>query len=114
MLSTALVPFMPEPWMAAAAICISFLVASAWGVNLYTIPVDLFGHRSAGFAVSLLTAAYGLLQVVVSPLIGQTVREQGFKPVCLVAAVCPLVAYGILVYMRARHGGETKAQAVAV
>lgn len=113
MLVTAAVPFMPEPWMAATAICLSFLVASAWAVNLYTIPVDLFGHQSAAFAVSLLTAAYGVLQVVVSPVIGRTIREYGFQPVCLLAAVCPLVAFGILSFVRSRRS-EARAQAAVV
>jgi len=95
MSSTVLVPLMPTPLTAALMIAFSFFWSSGWGVNLYTMPVDAFGARAA-FGVSLLTAAYGLLQVIVSPLIGRTIDQYGFGPVCTVAAFMPLAGYAIV------------------
>jgi MFS family permease len=100
-LTTALVPFMPTPVMAIAMISVSFFLASGWGVNFYTMPVDAYGHNAA-FAVSLLTMAYGILQIFLSPLIGRTIDEFGFRPVCLGASVMPLAGLGVVYLTRKR------------
>lgn len=94
-LSTALVPLMPNPMAAMLMISVSFFWASAWGVNYYNMPVDAYGGRAA-FAVSLLTMAYGILQIFVSPLIGRSIDLVGFGPVCTAAALTPLAAYGVI------------------
>jgi ACS family hexuronate transporter-like MFS transporter len=101
MLTTALVPRMPTPLTATLMISVSFFFASGWGVNYYTMPVDAYGSRAA-FAVSLLTMAYGILQIFVSPLIGRTIDQFGFGPVCLVAAITPLLALGVVELTRKR------------
>jgi hypothetical protein len=36
------------------------------------------------------------MQAVISPLIGATIDKSGYAPVCIVAAILPLAAYGIL------------------
>jgi ACS family hexuronate transporter-like MFS transporter len=96
LLATAAVPWMPGPAWATAAISLSFFAITAWSVNLYTMPLDAFGGRHAAFSVSLLTGAYGAMQAVISPLIGATIDKFGYGPVCIVAAILPLAAYGIL------------------
>jgi ACS family hexuronate transporter-like MFS transporter len=96
LLATAAVPWMPGPAWATAAISLSFFAITAWSVNLYTMPLDAFGGRHAAFSVSLLTGAYGAMQAVISPLIGATIDKVGYGPVCIVAAILPLAAYGIL------------------
>ena len=96
LLATAAVPWMPGPGWATAAISLSFFAITAWSVNLYTMPLDAFGGRHAAFSVSLLTGAYGAMQAVISPLIGATIDKFGYGPVCIVAAILPLAAYGIL------------------
>jgi ACS family hexuronate transporter-like MFS transporter len=96
LLATAAVPWMPGPGWATAAISLSFFAITAWSVNLYTMPLDAFGGRHAAFSVSLLTGAYGAMQAVISPLIGATIDKSGYGPVCIVAAILPLAAYGIL------------------
>jgi ACS family hexuronate transporter-like MFS transporter len=76
-----------------------FLLATAvipWSANLYAMPLDLFGAARAGFAVSVLTFAYGLMQTVVSPLAGGLIDRFGFEPVCVGVAVLPLAAVGVL------------------
>lgn len=96
MLVTAFVPMAATPWQAVGMIALSTFASNLWGVNLYTMPLDAYGSNRAAFAVSLLTAGYGFLQIVISPWIGRQVDASGFSTVCLVAAVCPLLGYGIL------------------
>ncbi len=91
-----LIPMAPTPFLATVGICVAYVFAAMWGVNFYTIPVDRYGHATAAFAVSLLTSAFGILQVVISPWIGRTVQTAGFQPVCILASLCPLVAFLIV------------------
>jgi len=72
-----------------------FAVA-AFSVNMYTLPLDTFGGERAAFAVSILVAAYGAIQAVISPVFGAIIDSHGFAPVCRIAAVTPLAAYGVL------------------
>ena len=96
---TAVTPWMPSAVLGAAVASVSFFWASGWGVSLYTMPVDAYGPRAA-FGVSLLTMAYGILQIFVSPLIGRAIDTVGFGPVCAVAGVMPLVGYAIVHFTR--------------
>lgn len=102
MTTTAAAPLMPNPLLGALAASVSFFWASGWGVSLYTMPVDAYGTRAA-FGVSLLTMAYGILQIFVSPLIGKTIDRVGFGPVCLVAGLMPLVGLTIVMLTRKRE-----------
>jgi ACS family hexuronate transporter-like MFS transporter len=96
LLAGAGVPFMPTPELAVALISLSFFACVASSVNIYALPLDLFGMRSAGFAVSGLTSAYGLLQGLFSSAVGRVVDSHGFTPVCLVVAVFPMASWGVL------------------
>jgi len=93
---TALIPLLPTPGWTAAGISLSILAVSAVSVNVYTIPLDLFGGARAAFAVSMLVASYGAAQALISPAIGAAVDAHGYGPVCRVAAVLPLAAYAVL------------------
>jgi ACS family hexuronate transporter-like MFS transporter len=95
-LPTALIPLVPTPAWTAAGISLSILAVSSVSVNVYTIPLDIFGGARAGFAVSMLVASYGAAQALVSPAIGAVVDAHGYAPVCLVAALLPLSAYAVL------------------
>jgi ACS family hexuronate transporter-like MFS transporter len=95
-LSTAAVPLMPSPVSAIAAIGFSYAAMSAFSVNLYTMPIDVFGPEHAALSVAMLTGAYGLMQAVFSPMIGRMVDVYGFPPVCIISAACPLVAMLLL------------------
>lgn len=97
---TAVTPWMPTAGLGAAVASVSFFWASGWGVSLYTMPVDAYGPRAA-FGVSLLTMAYGILQIFASPLIGRMIDTVGFRPVCLVAGLMPLLGYAIVHFTRA-------------
>lgn len=96
LLGTALAPVMPSPTLATAAICWSFFWTVAMSVNIYSLPLDYFGAERAAFGVSALTGAYGILQTVLSPLVGHLVAHYGFVPVCVGIASMPLLSYAIL------------------
>ncbi len=65
-------------------------------VNIYALPLDLFGPARAAFAVAGLTSVYGLLQGVFSAAVGRIVDAHGFGPVCIAAGVLPAGAWLVL------------------
>lgn len=91
-LTTAVAPLAPDPVAAVVAICISFFATTCLSVNYYAIPLDLFGSVSAGFAVSLLTGVFGLMQAFLSPVIGGSSEKFGWQPVCIAIAALPLAS----------------------
>jgi ACS family hexuronate transporter-like MFS transporter len=96
LLLTAGVPFLPSAALATAAISFSLFWAASFSVNVYTLPLDVFGRENAAFAVSLLTSSYGVMTAVFSPLTGWLVDRYGFQPVCVLVGVLPVVGYLIL------------------
>ncbi len=95
-LFTLLVPLAPGPGWGIAAISLSFFWTLAGSVNVYTIPIDLYGAERAGRAISALVFAYGILQTFISPLIGKMVMSTGYGPVCWMVALPPLLAWALL------------------
>ncbi len=96
LLATAALPWMPDPLSATALICLSYFACVAASVNVYALPLDLFGSDRAAFAVSTLTGAYGLMQVVFSPVTGAIIDRYGFPPVCLLVSVLPLASWIVI------------------
>lgn len=96
LLGGAAVPFMPGATSATAFICLSFFACVMSSVNIYALPLDLFGVERAGFAVSGLTAVYGLLQGAFSSAVGRIVDQHGFAPVCLFVAILPMASWAVL------------------
>ena len=95
------VPFAPNAVWAAAGISVSILAVSAFSVNLYTMPLDVYEAARAAFAVSLLVSAYGAMQAVASPLLGAIIDHYGYRPVCIIAALTSPAAYSVLRATRA-------------
>jgi len=95
LLSTAAIPFMPSAGLATLGIGLSFFLTLAISVNVYAMPLDLYGPARSGLAFSMLTSIYGLMQAAISPQIGRVVDGIGFTPVCIAGSVCPLS--GVLV-----------------
>jgi ACS family hexuronate transporter-like MFS transporter len=95
-LSTIFAPLCPHPLAATIVIACSYFSVTAGSVNLYTIPLDIWGGEQAGSAISALVFAYGLLQTGLSPLIGMLVDHFGFTPVCWMAALPPFVGWLML------------------
>jgi MFS transporter, ACS family, hexuronate transporter len=107
LLLTAAIPFLPSTLLVTLAIGMSFFFTLAISVNVYAMPLDLYGPARAGFAAAILTSAYGLMQAVISPQIGRIVDHSGFKPICLIGAACPLA--GILILWSAGLNHDRKA-----
>ena len=109
LLATAAIPLMPSTGLATALICFSFFWVTAMSVNVYAMPLDIFGAKRAALAVSMLTGAYGVMQTFVSPLIGAAVDHYGFGVVCAAGSALPLAA---VVVLRA-FSGDDQARAAA-
>jgi ACS family hexuronate transporter-like MFS transporter len=107
-LATLFVPLCPTPLTAMLAIAMSYFWATAGSVNLYTIPVDIWGGARAGAAISALVFGYGLLQTAISPVIGRIVDHYGYAPACWLVALPPLAGWYLLRIV-ARTRGETVA-----
>ena len=90
------IPFATSSLAATVLIGASYFATLAGSVNVYTIPLDLFGPAGAATATSVLVASYGLLQIFLSPVIGSLVDHQGFGPVCVLVAFPPLAGYWLL------------------
>ena len=69
-LITLLLPFAASAGTATAIISVSFFFALAGSVNIYAIPIDLFGAARSGMGIAALVFAYGVMQTAISPLIG--------------------------------------------
>jgi ACS family hexuronate transporter-like MFS transporter len=95
-LSTASIPWMPNPILAAAGISMSFFACLVILTNVYSMPTDLFGVERAAFGGAVLTFAYGAMQAVVSPLIGRLVDLWGFSAVCVAFAFMPMAGVAVL------------------
>ena len=93
-------PFCGSPLVATMVISGSSFWATAGSVNLYTIPVDIWGGERAGTAISALVFGYGILQTAISPLIGFIVDHRGYAPACWLVGVTPLGAWWLLRRMR--------------
>jgi ACS family hexuronate transporter-like MFS transporter len=95
-LATLLLPLAPNAGWAMAVISVSYFWTLAGSVNIYVIPVDLFGPERAGFAISALVFAYGLLQTVISPVIGHFAKAGEWGTVVWMLSLPPLLAWGLL------------------
>jgi len=95
-LATAAVSRAPTPLWASAGISLSIFAVSAFSVNMYSLPLDVFGGGHAAFAVSVLVASYGAVQAIVSPVFGRVIDVYGYAPVAAAAALTPLAASCVL------------------
>ena len=95
LLLTAAIPYLDSTPLVTLGIGMSFFFTLAISVNTYAMPLDLYGPARAGFAISMFTSIYGFMQAAISHQIGQVVDQYGFKPICLIGAVCPML--GVLV-----------------
>lgn len=103
---SAAAPFFPEAWMATAAVSFCLFWTVTLSVNLYALPLDLFRAERAAFAVSLLTAAFGLTNALWSRVVGWLVDTASFTPVAVLSSLVPLL--GVVVLTRGlRHEAAT-------
>jgi ACS family hexuronate transporter-like MFS transporter len=90
------IPSAPSALWASAEISLSILAVSAFSVNLYTMPLDVYAGARAAFAISLLVSAYGAMQAIISPALGALIDRFGYTPACIIASVTSLGAYAVL------------------
>jgi ACS family hexuronate transporter-like MFS transporter len=95
-LLTAAIPAAPTVGWAIAGISVSYAAVSAFSVNMYSLPLDVFGGARAAFAISMLAGSYGAMQALVSPAFGRVAQTHGYAPLMYVAAVTPLAACAVL------------------
>jgi MFS transporter, ACS family, aldohexuronate transporter len=103
-LSTLAVPLAWNAGWATVIISISFFFALAGSVNIYTMPIDLYGPERSGFAIAALGCAFGLLQAVISPVVGYLADHHRYSLVVWMVAISPLLSAIVLMWVR-----ETKA-----
>jgi MFS family permease len=100
---TLLLPFASNARSATVIISFSFFFALAGSVNIYAIPIDLYGAARSGLAISALTCAYGLLQTVISPIIGYLADHKLYTQVVWIVTVPPLLAALVLMGVKKRR-----------
>ena len=101
--TTALAPLASTPLLAALLIGISNFSAALLSVNLYALPIDIFGRERAAFNIASLTCAFGLMYFFFSIWIGRMLdTQQGFQPICWAAAIMPLIGVGVLYLTKER------------
>ncbi len=98
-LATAAIPAASTPAWASAGISLSIFAVAAFSVNMYTLPLDVFGgagRLGPAFAVSLLVASYGAVQALISPAFGKVIDLYGYAPLAIAASLAPLAACAVL------------------
>lgn len=100
-LGTAAVPLTTTPAWSSAAISVGLFAVAAFSVNMYSLPLDAFGGKRAGFAISMLVAAYGAIQLVTSPAFGSLMDHHHWSTVTSITALTPLAACAVLWFTKA-------------
>jgi ACS family hexuronate transporter-like MFS transporter len=95
-LVTAAVPFAPTASLAAVAVGISFFASSCIWSGTHLMPLDLYGVGRAAFTYSILECAVTLLNTLISPAVGFMADHVGFKPLCILMAIPPILGLVIL------------------
>ena len=97
---TAALPWAPTPAWASAGISLGIFAVAAFSVNMYTLPLDIFGAAPAGFAISILVSSYGAISTILGPAIGAVIDARGYSPVTVAVAFMPLAACAVLWFTR--------------
>ena len=99
-LLTLAIPWAPSPAWASAGISLSILAVAAFSVNMYTLPLDVFGAAPAAFAIAALVSSYGLISAVIAPIVGTVIDRHGYTPVIEAVSFTPLIACAVLWFTR--------------
>ncbi|MBV9742579.1 MAG: MFS transporter [Acidobacteriia bacterium] len=97
-------PTAPTPAWASAGISLSIFAVSAFSVNMYSLPLDVFGGGHAAFAVSVLVASYGAVQAILSPVFGKIIDLHGYSGIAVATSFTPLAAWWVLSRSRSVPG----------
>jgi len=104
-LVTLTLPLAPDVRWATAIISMSFFFALAGSVNLYAIPIDIYGAARSGLAISALTCAFGILQTVISPIIGYLSDHQLYTQVVWIVTAPLFLSAVVLMGIRNERAG---------
>jgi ACS family hexuronate transporter-like MFS transporter len=99
-LITLFLPFAPDARWATALISASFFFALAGSVNIYALPIDIYGPKRAGMALAALTFSFGLLQTVISPIIGYLSDHKLYTEVIWLVTLPLLLSASLLQALR--------------
>lgn len=113
MLATLLLPLAPNAAWATACISVSFFFLLSGSVNIYALPVDLFGAARSGIAIAALTFAFGVMQMILSPLIGYMGDHRLYTQVGWFVAIPPVLSALVLRRVRSRTTMPVNADIIA-
>jgi MFS transporter, ACS family, hexuronate transporter len=105
-LLTLLLPFAAGAGWATALISSSFFFALAGSVNIYALPIDIYGAGRSGVAIAALTCAFAILQAVLSPLIGYLADRHLYTEVLWLVTL-PLIASALVLQAVKTDGART-------
>ena len=74
----------------------SFFFLLSGSVNIYALPIDIFGAERAGITISALTFAFGVMQMILSPAIGYMGEHRLYTQVGWFVAIPPVLAALVL------------------
>jgi MFS transporter, ACS family, hexuronate transporter len=94
-LLTLMLPLATGAGWATVLISSSFFFALAGSVNIYALPIDIYGANHSGVAIAALTCAFAILQAVISPLIGYLADHQLYTQVVWLVTL-PLIASSVV------------------
>ena len=112
-LLTLLLPLAPNAAWATTIISISFFFSLAGSVNIYALPIDIFGPARSGLGIAALTCSFGILQTVISPVIGFLGDHHLYKQVVWLVTIPLLLAVVCLQGLRDAEKGHTSGLASA-
>jgi fucose permease len=102
-LLTLLLPLAPDASWATAVISISFFFSLSGSVNIYALPIDVFGPGRSGLAIAALTCSFGAMQTAISPIIGFLGDHHLYNEVVWLVTIPLLLALVFLVPIAARE-----------
>lgn len=106
-LLTLLLPFAPGPAWATSIISVSFFFSLSGSVNIYALPIDLFGPARSGLAIAALTCSFGILQTAISPVIGFLGDHVLYKEVIWLVTIPLLLALVFLIPLKPQPTHQT-------
>ncbi len=108
LLLTLLLPLAPNAGWATACISVSFFFLLSGSVNIYALPIDMFGAERAGITISALTFAFGVMQMILSPVIGYMGEHKLYTQVGWFVAIPPVLAALVLLAVRDQNRKAVK------
>jgi predicted MFS family arabinose efflux permease len=106
-LVTLILPLVSDASWATAIISLSFFFALAGSVNIYALPIDIYGAERSGVAIAALTCAFGILQTVISPVIGYLADNSLYTHVIWIVTLPLLLSAWILMGCRSGDGSSS-------